>query len=120
MRKAQKAQSQWQLALDWTKLSGACLMTNTVRVGSAKKLANQLFLPWRPGVKCVWSLVSRMSIYCSGVEVVMPSFIYMGATAVEAIDSSRNEVQLTWTPALWAAGPSPDSCCCWQLGCCLL
>lgn len=36
--KAKKAQSQWQFGLDWTKLRGACPLTNMVRGGLCYKV----------------------------------------------------------------------------------
>lgn len=79
--KAPKAQSQCQFALDWTKLRGACPLPTMVRAGSATKLADQLTRDLGSNVS-FWSLVSRVSICYSGVEVVMPSFIYMGVMPV--------------------------------------
>lgn len=54
-------------------------MSNMVRVGYATKLADQLSGPRDLGSNVsFWGLVSRVDACSSGVEVVMPSFIYKG------------------------------------------
>lgn len=64
-----------------------------VRAGSATKLADQLTRDLGSNVS-FWSLVSRVSICYSGVEVVMPSFIYMGVMPVGYRQQRRGSAHL--------------------------
>lgn len=114
--KAHKAQSQGQFALGQMKLKGPCLMTHGHGlVMLQSKQISCLALETR-GQMCPfgdWFLETGYS----GVQVVTPPFIYEGCDGSGGY-RQQEEVHLTWMPALWAAGPYPDSCC-W-LGCCLL